>query len=366
LSGLPARALRLLALLAVCANASIVAAPAFAGCDDGLAAGPRAQPFTVPSRHVLYGFGRDGTLYRGDFNGGPWQPIRKHALAGVNATLSHDGNLVAYGGDLARPYATLIGDENATELWLFDLRTQQSHRVMQRPFASMITVNTVFSPDGRYAATFSNYDDRTPRDRRSGLFLIDTSNGRVRPLGFSRDGNGNRGEITYGSPSWSQDGRLMLLYRTTNGFRHAQVDLSTGSYRSMSGRYVKSRSTHEFLENGRSVPMQRERPIPSLLMQRASVAPGGKRVASIDGEHRLSLRAPGKRPTIIARGRYDMCEGVTIGITGWLDEDYLVYVNADQFFVHEARTGRTRPIDLGNLGTTNFFWSNTAAGASSP
>lgn len=338
--------------------AATIAKEEDAGCGGTSAPDRPSAVIDVPDRHVLFGFSQNGTLYRGSFNGGPWTVIQSHDWNDVNGAISPDGRWVVYGGDLQKPYEELIGNPDAEELWLFDVQTQRSRRILQRPFASMIAVNAVFSPDNRRAAVFSSFDDRTAQDRRSGLFLIDLVEGSTKSLGFSQQSVPGKGDI-HGSPSWSTDGRLYLLYGKEDGFQYTKVDPSTGRSEPVTGRYVRERHEHEFIVSGQPVNIQDNRDFPSRYMHAALASPDGTRNARIDDEYRLNLDATGASH-VVAEGRYDECEGVTIGLTGWLDNDHFIYRNKGRFHVHQTTTGRSRPIDFGPVDGMNFFWSSEA------
>lgn len=346
----------------LCLFAATVSAVVHAGC-GGAPAGPaKTAPFEVPTRHVLYGFGQDGSLYRGDFNGKHWVRLQTHDFGTVNATISPDHRWVIYGGDKDLEYRKLIGSPDAEELWLFDAQTQKSRRIMARPFASMVSVHTAFSPDGRHAVTFSDYDDRTPIPSLSGLYRIDLAEGNAKYIGFSRTDTHAKTRL-FGSPAWSRDGRLFLLYIPDDGdFKYASVDPMTGRAIKVSGRYDRKRYEHEFLAHGKAIPMLEARSPPSRYLMAHARSPNGARQADLDDRFRITIASRSKRDgsasrSAIAQGRYDDCEGLTIGILGWLGDDYLVYRNDGDFFVHEARTNRSRPLDFGPLDSMNFFWT---------
>lgn len=330
------------------------------GCGGSSKTARTPHQFEVPNNHTLYGFSENGTLYRGTFNGGPWKKIQPHEFEGVDAQISPDGRWIAYGGDLAREFSDLIGNPNANELWLFDTRTQRSRRIMQRPFASMITVNTVFSPDSRYAATFASFDSRTPDDQRSGLFLTDLTEGTTSALGFSQQSIPGKGEV-YGSPSWSRDRHIYLLYRKDGDFEYTSIDPSNGRSHRISGRYIEDEIRHEFIENGKAVSIQDERDLPSRYSLQSLASPGGTNKAEINAGYELTLSTPDAARIKIDEGRYDMCEGIMIGIVGWLDEDYLLYKKEGEYFVYQMTSGHSRRIDLGPLDPMNIFWGTETA-----
>lgn len=347
-------------LRVLCLVAATVSAVVHAGCGGDPARPAKTAPFEVPTRHVLYGFGQDGSLYRGDFNGKHWTRLQTHDFSTVDATISPDHRWVIYGGDKDLEYDKLIGSPDAEELWLFDVQTLKSRRIMARPFASMISVHTAFSPDGRYAVTFSDYDHRTPIPSLSGLYRIDLVEGTAKYIGFSRTDTHAKTDL-FGSPAWSRDGRLFLLYRPDDGdFKYANVDPMTGRATKVPGRYDRKRYEHEFLADGKVIPMLEERRLPSRYLMAHARSPYGAWQAELDDRFRITLASRSKRDgtasrNVIAQGRYDECEGITIGILGWLDDDYLLYRNDGIFFVHEARTNRSRPLDFGPLDSMNFF-----------
>lgn len=358
-------------LLAFGIAAGAAGTTAHAGCGGEDAHPATAVSFDVPARHALYGFGRDGSLYHGDFNGARWTSIQTHDLQGINASVSADHRWVLYGGDRNLPYDKLIGNPDAEELWLFDVRAQKSRRILAGPFASMISIKSAFSPDGRQAVTFSNYDDRTPTPSLSGLYRIDLAGGDAKHVGFSAADVGAKTSL-FGSVAWSRDGRLFLFYRPDYGdFSYANVDPKTGRATRVQGRYDRKRYEHDYFAGGKKVPLLEERSLPSRYSMTHASSPNGTKQADIDHRFRLVIRSREKHGGttsggVIATGRYDDCEGPTIGIVGWIDEDYLVYRNDGVFFVHDANQGRSRPIDFGPVDPMSFFWVSEEAPALSP
>ncbi|MEQ1511707.1 MAG: hypothetical protein ABL934_03400 [Lysobacteraceae bacterium] len=325
------------------------------GCGESPPAA-ESKSFELASGQSLYGFDRKGTFYRGDFNGSSWHVIQSHSLQGINATISPDGRWVAYGGDKNLPYEQLIGDKRAEELWLFDRETGQTRLILQRPFASLMTVKASFSPDSRRLVTFSDYDERTPNDLESGLYLFDLHSGTARHLGYSHTPS-TGGEESYGNPSWAVDGRLFLYYRG-DSTRYLLVDAETGASTDVEGRYDERRHDHEFIENGKPIVMLKQHSTQSRLMISTLDSPDGSSRARIDENRRLWIEANGHPDMLVAKGGYNDCEGQTIGILGWLQGDHLVYANAHAYFVFDIRRRQSRRLDLGPVDASNFFWLN--------
>ena len=58
---------------------------------------------------------------------------------------------------------------------------------------------------------------------------------------------------------------------------------------------------------------------------------------------------------LVVAGRYDNCEGVTVGITGWVDGDkYLVYRHENRQFIFDPVTKR-RALLLEDFAST-YTW----------
>jgi hypothetical protein len=57
-----------------------------------------------------------------------------------------------------------------------------------------------------------------------------------------------------------------------------------------------------------------------------------------------------------ATGRYDECEGVTIGIHGWVEDRYLLYSIGQVPYVFDAQSGRQALLFDEEARLPLFFW----------
>jgi hypothetical protein len=70
-------------------------------------------------------------------------------------------------------------------------------------------------------------------------------------------------------------------------------------------------------------------------------APSRQLHAHIDEQHRLVVRDAAGRERVVDRGTYEQCEGETIGIIDWVDDDrYLVYRISGEHYIADPRTGQ--------------------------
>ncbi|HEX5161032.1 MAG TPA: hypothetical protein VFV88_04875 [Steroidobacteraceae bacterium] len=291
----------------------------------------------VHSSAKLYRLDSDGKFSVGGFDGRPWKELAHHPANSIGGSLlqSDDRRWIAYHA----------GESDLTSaLWLYDTRQQAERHVAvtQKYF----TGDPEFSPDGLTLAYFSSYDDRWTGQQGMGLYLVDTQSGRNTFAGYPAGSKIGPPE-GFGSIQWTADGGAVLIHLVghpggvfTREFH--RFDTKSGIYRRMDGNYDKTILNGEvFMDGGRQIPTH----IPRLWSTRAwyggLLSISGSWRAYVDDKHRLWVRRANERELLVVAGRYDNCEGVTVGITGWVDGDkYLVYRNENRQFIFDPVTQR--------------------------
>lgn len=79
--------------------------------------------------------------------------------------------------------------------------------------------------------------------------------------------------------------------------------------------------------------------------------------AHIDEQHRLVVRDDAGQERIVDSGTYDQCEGETIGIVDWVDDDrYLVYRISGEHFIADPRTGQRAMLFISGPKDAAYVW----------
>jgi len=306
----------------------------------------------VRSAAKLYRLDSDGKFFVGGFDGRPWKELAHHSvetLSGASLWQSDDRRWIAYNAEAS-------GFDQ--ELWLFDTRAQSERRVAITP--KVFTSSPEFSPDGLTLAYFASYDDRWTSKQGMGLYVVDTQSGRKIFAGYPADSkidplNG------FGSPEWSADGSAVLVGIVghpndvlTREFH--RFDMTARVFRRIDGKYDQEvRGSYVFIDGGKQVALHTPRRRSTDAWYGNLTSASGAWRAYVDDKQRLLVRHAKEPELLVVAGRYDACAGVTVGITGWLDDDkYLVYRNESRQFIFDPVTQR-RALLLEDLPGT-YTW----------
>lgn len=317
-------------------EAEAPAAPA-GGC--GRQASAEATDLSwVRSDAKLYRLSADGKFSVGGFDGRPWKELARHlavSMSGLELWQSDDHRWIAYNA---------VASEFEYELWLFDTRAQSGRRVAITP--QIVTSGPEFSPDGLTLAYFASYDSRWPGKQGMGLYVVDTRTGDKIFAGYPADSKIDPLD-GFGSPRWSADGSAVLVHMVghpngvpTREFYH--FDLKSRTFRRIDGNYDKDvLSGAAFIDGGKKVAMHSPDQISTDAWYGDRTSVSGAWRAYVDDQQRLLVRHAKEPEVLVVAGRYDQCAGVTVGITGWVDDDkYLVYRNENRQYIFDPVTQR--------------------------
>jgi hypothetical protein len=339
--------MRLLAL-------SLAAALALSSCSTGESPGtvgcgaPSPKVATtagwIHARTPLYLVDEKGRLQRGTFGGDAWTPVSDHGFTSQpHVAIDRSHRWIGYQG--------AVGDGTRWQYWLFDLETGSDRLVLELTADAWALPS--FSPDGRTMAMF--VDPVKPGAADAGMYLVDTQTATVRHLPLPPDYPAS--DRIVGRQSWSATGDL-LVWIGHHPLRGYRVSLADGSYHPIEAK-DRTNGLYSFAQDGEDIELAEEAfPQSQWARQRAESA-DGKWVAEIDRQHRLRLSPASGDDRVIAQGSVNDCEGITIGVMGWVDGgEYVVYRLDDVSYVYGTRSGETALLfPDGRVDPTFwFFW----------
>jgi len=307
----------------------------------------------VQAKSPLYRLSNDGELSVGGFDGRPWKRISKHEVAGSDwpeLSRSMDGRWIAY---------STRGSANQTGLWLVDTLVLKERRV-DTPQAKRIP-ELLFSPDGRSIGYFVSRHELHGVTQGVGVYLVDTQSGRSTFAGYPSDTR-LKPQVGRGGMVWSADGSALLLHLNghidetfTREFH--RFDMHSRTFRKIDGEYDKTyRDGEKFVDHGREIPKHEYLPPGTSGWYGDLTSPTGTWRARVDPQHRLLVSKRNGEEELVEQGGYNDCEGVTIGITGWVDDRYLVYLDEWRQFIFDPVSRRRAFLFKYDVPTNAYTW----------
>ncbi len=236
---------------------------------------------------------------------------------------------------------------NADAVTLFDLRTGASRALTvpeERPIAGVDNYGwRSFSPDSRWLSVgFDLYElptnrwtaiDQPPAELLAGLDRFVTA-------------------------YWSADGNSLFI----KGFDDANDPVFLEYSPIPNGRWRSVESPDDqgqlptLVREGVEIELARDAHPESHSLYPERRTSDGRRTAKVDDEFRLVVTSAGGPSFTAATGRYDECEGVTIGIHGWVEDRYLLYSIGNVPYVSDAQTGKQALLFDEETKFPLFFW----------
>lgn len=355
-SKVPSAILICVLVLAGCSERSGTGGQATGFC--GKAPAPKslvAASSLVKSDTPLYWVDDQGRLVVGGFDGRAPRVLHQRPFDhDPNLFVSPDGRWLLYGDSMQ-------GKPTQQEVWLFDTRSGKITKVFDGP-AHWLGL-PAFSPDGRSVAFFNEYDDRWPTPHGAGLYLVDTERGQTDYIG-PIDGSAISPLQMQASVEWSATGDAILLSASSrargtapNTPEYYAFSPATRKFRRIDAHVdVEARKT-ELSENGvKLTTLEQPRPrANTMYYERAS--PDGSLLARVDEKYQLVVTGAGLSK-VIDQGDYNMCEGVTLLIVDWVDQNkYLVYYQTSgTFYIAEPTTGRKAALSIPGATMMGITW----------
>ena len=148
----------------------------------------------------------------------------------------------------------------------------------------------------------------------------------------------------------------------TNQLEYFSYRPSTKAVEKIYGRYDSKSYDHVYSRGGREIPLFDAISPRSIAGLTSEYSPSGKWRAFLGPESRdrtyaLKVTGPNGVAKEVAFGRYDDCEGKTLAITGWIDEQHLVYRDRSvNYFVFDTSTGNKADLFKDSEPTDVFTW----------
>jgi dipeptidyl aminopeptidase/acylaminoacyl peptidase len=323
------------------------------GCGAPRLFEPSTDLSWVRARTPIYRLTSAGEFAVGGFDGRKWKPLYS------NLQTDDWPEVMKSPGGRWIVHVTGSIEKNREELWLFDVRTQTQRRIATVPLYHVSAPE--FSPSGDTLAYYVSYDSRSTQDGDTGLHIIDSASGAA---SYPRYPEQSRiaAQEGHGFISWSADGRSILLHwvgHTPSGFvrEFHRFDVGDRKFRKIDGVYDQRKTGERFIENGRDIAQHLNDESKTMRWFGKLDSPSRRLHAHIDEQHRLVVRDDAGQERIVDSGTYDQCEGETIGIVDWVDDDrYLVYRISGEHFIADPRTGQRAMLFISGPKDAAYVW----------
>jgi hypothetical protein len=342
------------AILAAIAHGSAVAGTKF-GCGTSEQADKRKVP--LASMHIktpLYVIQDRGKFSKVDMDKHTSTTISEHGFYSEPALRpSADGRWMSYSG--------VLKGFTKTQYWLYDVHNNADRLILEHPaWGGGIPQ---FSPDGKYLVIAASYDRRWDSVSGAGLYLFDTTTSSMLPVKLpttisSKD--------AWTSPTWSDDGEeLLIMVRAvsvSDKREYYSYRPATKRIERITGHYDSTKHEDVFQRRRREIALFKEILPRSQTGHASAFSPDRKWHAYLgeenaDGTYPLNVAGKDGVVKKVALGHYENCGGKTIDITGWLDENHLVYHhNPLSYFVVDAATGKTAELFDEKESSYIFTW----------
>lgn len=136
-----------------------------------------------------------------------------------------------------------------------------------------------------------------------------------------------------------------------------RFDVGDRKFRKIDGVYDQRKTGERFIDNGRDIAQHLNDESKTMRWFGKLDSPSRRLHAHIDEQHRLVVRDDAGQERIVDSGTYDQCEGETIGIVDWIDDDrYLVYRISGEHFIAEPRTGQRAMLFISGPKDAAYVW----------
>jgi dipeptidyl aminopeptidase/acylaminoacyl peptidase len=270
---------------------------------------------------------------------------------------SVDGRWISYSSELE-------GDKTS-EYWLYDRVKGIDRRVLEHPaWGGGIPT---FSPDGKMIAIFANYDSRWPNETGAGLYVFETETLQRLPIALPTS---IAIKDAFADVKWSQDGsELLIMIRSMSSEPDKREYFSfqplTKQMTKISGHYDESIHDDVYSRNGQKINTSPEglpRSSISLESQRSPSEKWNAYFGKKNADTSYILNVADNKGNIkeAVAGRYSQCMGDTIKITGWIDDQRLMYRDDSgeysTYRVFDATTGKTADLFSERDAMLQFTW----------
>jgi hypothetical protein len=192
------------------------------------------------------------------------------------------------------------------------------------------------------------------------LYLVDTGTARTDHYGSVPSFALSPGAI-YGSVQWSRQGDTVVINAFGNTGSVYIREAYALSFETRNLRRIEERSAIPEMEygsvrTGTKIDVNEETQARSRVWYGHLEGSAGV-VADVTEQYELVVTLPGKPPILVDTGGRNDCEGITIGINGWVDGNkYLVYSISGQTYIADPRSGRKAPLFSAADAMGTFTW----------
>ena len=264
--------------------------------------------------------------------------------------MSPNGKYIAY-------YDTLR-DKSKTLFIIYDIGGDSDRVFFEMP--PYDSARLEFSPDGNKLAVVNvSYPHRQSLNKE-GVYIFDLATMKSKFFPYPRDAKLPQEKVMGSSVAWSSDGKRLYLafngHLSTGHLReYHMLDVKKGIYSPSDG--VWEGGTYTFMNAGKPVNQHRNH-LPQSTRSYTRLQSSDKQyIAHIDRDNALRIDTSNKKTILVAKGDYDMCEGVTIRILSWLPQsNYLVYENHRISYVYDVTTGKKATLfDSSKIGVFGWY-----------